>query len=327
MIELKNDRLIFHFPEVHPEARCTVEFQRTLRLPDDNREYPLPPGLGRFPLMHVDDLGERLPAAWGKRGGVFFPMYQAEAMWINFHTDYPFAIKVAAGKINAVTGEAWSNELHENPQDYLVIPDQPWLDGFCVTKGQIRQFVAMPLGAGYTAEEQLTGKAEHGGIQIIAYPMKREAYKKFIANRPLFMRYDEMVVCESAAPMDTGLAPGGLMRQEIYEDDYGLDAWEREVFSRCYVHIANSQVYQKLTGHPPPTEAPTAKAYTQARLPWFEYYAENATALPGNQTLAGLDSVAAKGVKKGETPLPENGPVEPVHVKKLGATVVREGEF
>jgi len=75
MIELKNDRLIFHFPEVHPEARCTVEFQRTLRLPDDNREYPLPPGLGSFPLMHVDDLGDRLPAAWDKRGGVFFPMY------------------------------------------------------------------------------------------------------------------------------------------------------------------------------------------------------------------------------------------------------------
>ncbi len=222
----------------------------------------------------------------------------------------------------------WNGRLlHENPQDYLVIPDQPWLDGFCVTKGQIRQFVAMPLGAGYTAEEQLTGKAEHGGIQIIAYPMKREAYKKFIANRPLFMRYDEMVVCESAAPMDIGLAPGGLMRQEIYEDDYGLDAWETAAFSRCYVHIVNSQVYQELTGHPPPTEAPTAKAYTQAGLPWFEYYAENATALPGSQTLAGLDSVAAKGVKKGDTLLPENDPVEPVHVKKLGAAVVREGEF
>jgi len=248
-------------------------------------------------------------------------------MWINFHTDYPFAIKVAAGKTNAVTGDAWSNELQGDPQDYLVIPDQPWLDGFCVAKGQIRQFVAMPLGAGYTAEEQLTGKAEHGGIQIIAYPMKRAAYEKFIAYHPPFMRCDEMVVCESAAPMDMGLAPGGLMRQEIYEDHYGLDAWETAAFSRCYVHIANSQVYRDLTGHPPPTEAPTAKAYTQAGLPWFEYYAENATALPGNQTLAGLDSVAAKGVKKGETPLPENDPVEPVHVKKLGATVVREGEF
>ncbi len=28
----------------------------------------------------------------------------------------------------------------------------------------IRQFVAMPLGEGYTAEEQLTGEAQHGGL-------------------------------------------------------------------------------------------------------------------------------------------------------------------
>ena len=58
------------------------------------------------------------------------------------------------------------------------MPEQPWLDGYCVEKGVIRQFVAMPLGAGYTVEEQLTGAAEHGGLQIIAFPMKRERYEQ-----------------------------------------------------------------------------------------------------------------------------------------------------
>ncbi len=108
MIELVKNQLVFSFPEIHRDARCTIDFQRTLRLPDDNKEYPLLPGLGSFPLMHVDDLGERLPAAWEAHGGVFFPMYQAEAMWINFNSDYPFAIKIAAGKINAITGDSWS---------------------------------------------------------------------------------------------------------------------------------------------------------------------------------------------------------------------------
>ena len=60
----------------------------------------------------------------------------------------------------------------------MVAPRQPWLDGFCVRKGMIRQFVAMPLGAGYTAEEQITGEAEHGGVQIVVYPMKREAFER-----------------------------------------------------------------------------------------------------------------------------------------------------
>ena len=55
MIELKRDRLHFSFPEVHKQAKLTVELQRTLRIPDDDRTYPLPPGLGNFPLCHVDD--------------------------------------------------------------------------------------------------------------------------------------------------------------------------------------------------------------------------------------------------------------------------------
>ncbi len=86
MIELKNDSLVFSFPEIHQDAQCSINFQRTLRLPDDNREYSLPPGLARFPLSHVDDYGERVPGNWLTHGGVFLPMYQAEAMWLNFNS-------------------------------------------------------------------------------------------------------------------------------------------------------------------------------------------------------------------------------------------------
>ena len=84
MITLETDRLTFRFPEVHPDAACSIDFQRTLRIPDDGSDYPLPPGLGSFPLRHVDDYADRLPAAWQRRGGVLLPMHQAEAMWLSF---------------------------------------------------------------------------------------------------------------------------------------------------------------------------------------------------------------------------------------------------
>ncbi len=42
MIELNDDQLVFSFPEVHPQAKLTISFQRTLRIPDDDNEYPLP---------------------------------------------------------------------------------------------------------------------------------------------------------------------------------------------------------------------------------------------------------------------------------------------
>jgi len=324
MIELKENCLVFSFPEIHPHARCSIGFKRTLRLPDDNRRYPLPPDLGRFPLVHVDDLGEKIPPEMEKRGGVLLPMYQAEAMWIDFDANYPFAIKIAAGKVNAVTGEAWNSQLHDDPQDYLVIPKQPWLDGFCVAKGKIRQFVAMPLGDGFTAEEQLTGMAEHGGIQIIAYPMKLDVYKELDENRPRFSVKSGGPFFETRV---VGLAPGGLMWQDIYEDNQNLSAWARTEKSRCFVHLVNSEAYLSLTGKEPPPSVITAKRYTEYGLPWFKYYDENAKGLLGKVALAGLDSVAAMGIKKNITPLPENEFVKPKYVFSLGADKVREGKF
>ncbi|MCB1860294.1 MAG: hypothetical protein KDI47_01015 [Gammaproteobacteria bacterium] len=329
MIELLNNQLTFRFPEVHKKAVCSIDFQRTLRVPDDNREYPLPPGLGRFPVEHVDDFANKLPDTWRTHGGVFIPMYQSEALWINFSGDYPCAVKIAAGKINAVSGESWSNGLSDDPQDYAVIPDQPWLDGFNVSENFIRQFVAMPLGDGFTAEEQITGEAEHGGLQIIVYPMKHEVYAEMCETaagsdmRDLDLCFS---VCESVAP-DMGLAPGGLMRQEIYEDEYGIDAWDQDNGLRCFIHLANSEQYQAITGHQPPHNPPTANDYTSAGLPWFDYY-NDSKALSGSAALSKLTSVAAKMIEKGKGVLPDNNPVQPKIVKIVGkGNLVRDGGF
>ena len=323
-MELRNDQIIFRFPEVHEDAELAIEFQRTLRIPDDNRHYYLPPGLGKFPLSRVDDYPDNLPETWSEHGGVFLPMYQAEALWINFRADYPMAVKIAAGKVNAVTGEAWQEELSGEPQDYLVVPGQLWLDGFCVQKGLIRQFVAMPLGEGYTAEEQLTGEAEHGGLQIAVYPMKTSIYEERLRQR--LERIKDSEISPRGSP-DMGLAPGGLMRQEIYEDEHGIDAWDASTGSRCFAHIVNSVQLLHLTGCQPPSKPPTAQDYTNAKLPWYDYYEGDLKALQGAKELTELDSVASVKLKKGEGFLPDNDPVTPAVVKRLSRSVVREGVF
>ena len=326
MITLDDDQLVFRFPDVHPDATCRIAFQRTLRIPDDNRDHPLPPGLGHFPLRHVDDHADRVPETWREHGGVFLPMHQAEATWIWFDGAYPMAVKVAAGKIDALTGDRWTNALSGDPQDYLVVPDQPWLDGFCVRKGLIRQFVAMRLGEGYTAEEQLTGEARHGGLQIAVCPMKRSAYDALQQRRALEDASAGAVRYSEPAMGGMGFAPGGLMRQEVYEDPHGLDAWEQSARSRCFVHVLNSVQFLHVTGAEPPHRPPTAAEYSEAGLPWFEYYADDQRALEGARKLAGLDSVAAQSWKKGVRP--ENEPAFPKVVKTLtpGASV-REGRF
>ena len=184
MISLNSNSLIFQFPEIHSDAKCSINFQRTLRIPDDGKKYELPPGLGKFPIQHVDDFASVLPEEWLIRGGVIIPMHNSEALWIDFRSNgYPFAIKIGTGKINAITGEKFKRHLNSDPQDYLIIPDQPWIDGYNVDKGVIRQFVAMPLGEGYSAEEQITGSGEYGGIQISVCPMKVNRYKALQKKR------------------------------------------------------------------------------------------------------------------------------------------------
>lgn len=297
MITLENDRLVFRFPEVHSDATCSIDLQRTLRIPDDDNDYPLPPGLGSFPLRHLDDFASRLPEKWRERGGAITPMHQAEAMWLNFgahHGElgvaYPFAVKVATGKVNAVSGEEWSGHLNQNPQDYVVIPRQPWLDGYCVEKGVIRQFVAMPLGGGYSVEEQLTGAAEHGGLQIMVWPMKAEHYERLVEKeRGIECKYRRTSLACMEKSM--GLAPGGRMRQEVYDDPYGLGAWDQRHASRCFLTIANSAQWMAITGERPSTEAPTAADYTRRGLPWFDYYDGDAKAIEGAERLGKVKPV------------------------------------
>ncbi|MGH6879079.1 MAG: hypothetical protein ACREHV_17100, partial [Rhizomicrobium sp.] len=183
MLELTNNTLVFRFPEVHPDAILTVTLHRTLRIPDDGREYPLPPSLGHFPVVHVDDYKSKVSPKWVGRGGVMVPMYQSEALWFSLHPNrsmernvpYPFAIKCFTGKVSALTGKEWSKKLKAD--DYMVAPPQPWLDGYVVSDGTIKQFVAAPLGLGVTAEGQITGKEEFGGLQLEVLPMLREKFE------------------------------------------------------------------------------------------------------------------------------------------------------
>ena len=84
-ISLVGHSVLLYFPEVHPDAVLSVDFQSTLRVPDDGTTYGLPPGLGRLPVRRVADLPDRrLSQRWMASGGVVMPMWQSQACWLNF---------------------------------------------------------------------------------------------------------------------------------------------------------------------------------------------------------------------------------------------------
>ena len=80
-------------------------------------------------------------------------------MWIKFEAKRKFALKVLLGGVNGISGEAanLNKTAQPNPkQDYVVVPGQPWLDGIATAPGQVKQFVAVPYGSGYSIEQQVS---------------------------------------------------------------------------------------------------------------------------------------------------------------------------
>ena len=336
MIYIEDDRLVIKFPELHPNAGVSIDFQRTLRLPDDGKSHPLPPGFGGFPLRHIEDFDLGKSEALKKRGGVIMPMFQADALWLNFHplvedddsAEYPIAVKIGTGKVCAVSGKPWNNKLRKRPQDYLVVPEQPWLDGYNVGDGIIRQFVAAPLGDGATAEEQLSKTADVGGIQIHAFPMKRSSYDKL--NEPA--QYEDKLLnvyysMSIAPPSFMGLAAGGMMRQEITKDPHKMADWDQSLTERCFVTIANASQWMGITGEEPPAPPISASDYTAAGLPWFDYYGADTAAIKGVKSLGGLKPFQQVYAEQGQSDWASESIEDEKIVIQIGKRPVLDGTW
>ncbi|MFD7708813.1 hypothetical protein [Streptomyces sp. NPDC059786] len=299
-----------------------VRFIRTLRLPETGT-HALPPGLGQFPVRRVEDYADTVPADWRARGGVMLPVYLREAMWLSFAgSGEPAALQVGAGKVCAVSGKPWSDRLDRDPQNYVVLPRQPWLDGIKSGKGTVRQFVAVPLGLGATVEGQVTGEETFGGIQLQSFPLAAEKLAEWREEQRLaaerareqasqmsWLSYGAppapgagpAAPAAMAAPAAPGGAPqraaamglgvGGSMRQEVYQDTWPRGSWAERPAGRVFVHLVTPPEWRRITGEAPPPSPVDRAAYTRAGLPWFDYYDEGAEDVTPTDTLGGVRPV------------------------------------
>lgn len=303
---------------------ATVRFMRTLRLPETGT-HPLPPGLGGFPLREVEDYPDRAPDQWLGHGGVLLPVFQREAVWLSFSASAPVALQVGVGEVCAVSGQPWSDRLAQDPQNYVVLPRQPWLDGINSGRGTIRQFVAMPLEPAVAASAGDPAPEGGNGVQLQVFELRARVRARWqAAQRARAVRKHDVAGWGEAGgaqpgrsepwpgvplaapesgpgpgePADpgeppgpdvtaTGLGAGGRMRQEVYRDPRPLDDWEREPSGRVFVRLATASQWRRITGEPAPASPVDRAAYAAAGLPWFgSYDADAAEAAQSADTAA-----------------------------------------
>ena len=311
----------------------TVGFRRTLRIPETGL-HPLPPGLGRFPLRRVADYPDTAPAGWLSRGGVMLPIYQREAMWLSFSASEPTALQVGVGKVCAVSGLPWIDHLIGDPQNYVPLPDQPWLDGINASDGFIRQFIAVPLGSGATVEGQITGKETHGGVQLRTVGLTQQALAEWHAARTLRPECCADLCLEDGGPVpapgatgaDMGLGAGGRMRQEVYADDRPLTDYDESGARRVFVHLCSAAQWTAITGEVPPPTPVDRDEYVRAGLPWFDFYDADARDLAASQVLARVESVGEK-LGTEESPFVPVDSATVIALGGAGADVVTDGKW
>ena len=303
----------------------TVAFQRTLRIPETGL-HPLPPGLGRFPLRRVADYPDTAPAEWLSRGGVMLPIYQREAMWLSFNASEPFALQVGVGKVCAVSGLPWIEHLVKDPQNYVALPQQPWLDGINAGDGFIRQFVAVPLGSGATVDGQVTGEENHGGVQLRAVGLTEQALAAWHAAQKLRAErwVDGGPLPAPSASM--GLGAGGRMRQAVYADHRQLADYDESGARRVFVHLCPAAQWTAITGEVPPPTPVDRDAYVEAGLPWFDYYDADARDLAAAQELTKVKSVGDV-LGHHEKPFVPVDPTKVVTLKGAPDAVVADGDW
>jgi hypothetical protein len=328
-----------------------VSFNRTLRIPEDGKRYKLPGGLGRLPILRVEDVSKRVPEKWRREGGLIIPLYQSEALYLEFMGARwrPVIAKAAVGNVNAITGKPHDLSLKAGRQDYVVVPVQRWLDGIYCGDNTVKQFVAMPLGQGYTIEAQVTDEEVNGGFQLAVFEPKEGKFieppqqvwsknrgsSRFLfsqpstdsKDQPLYSqgRCDDTIRSQAAAEpayshteiLEMGIAAGGSIEQQIFEDDYGINTWNERAYIALNIHIVNSAVYKEITGKRAPTRPITAAEYTKYGIPWFSHYDETRRSAHGGGLLKRIRSIQQIGHARGIKPVQES------FSKELGTNAIK----
>ncbi|MEJ7784665.1 MAG: hypothetical protein WKF96_07665 [Solirubrobacteraceae bacterium] len=268
-----------------------VRLQRTLRVPDDGGDHPLPPSLGAMAVTHVDTLSPGAREVLGVGDARYVvALRDGEALWLDFDARHwhPSALKVGLGTVCAVTGETYEPaRLGVCGQDYLVVPDQPWLDGVATGEGFVRQFVATALGTGATVEEQLSDDAHRGGLRFATFAATPGRFPEAPPPEP---ECDGDVMCCMAPAL--GLAAGGRIRQEIYDDHHGPGTWEQKPVESVEVALVEATAFAAVTSLPVPSEPIDAATYTAHGFPWFELHDPRRQALDVAAKLEAIRSLA-----------------------------------
>jgi hypothetical protein len=198
MTEIKDNNLVFAFPEVNRSAELRVHFRRV-----DTSPEPVP--IVNEPVDDAFLLAAQGPLVMHLRPKVAFEEWHGSGTQ---KVRYPFAVLLTVDGINALTGER-SGSLIPSPQNYFVSPPQGGIDGYFVG-GRV-----LPFRGGEAS------RLDRTRLEIMVFPVKSQTWAHWIHQKGLSG-------WSHAAITGLTLVHGGERECEpIYEDICCIGDWDQ----------------------------------------------------------------------------------------------------
>lgn len=129
-----------------------VSIRHTTKVDINDKVHRLPPDHGPFKEYKVADY--ICPPEWSN-DGYFIPVEEGQPLWIDFRGNGVCACILSVQRFNPISNEPANLQdgLKKDPrQNYLVLPNQPWVDGY-TKDGKVYQFVVTKAGEGLAVNE------------------------------------------------------------------------------------------------------------------------------------------------------------------------------
>ena len=105
-----------------------------------------------------------------------------DAFWLGFEADEDlyFGVTIDFNGRNALNGrQGWSDALESEPQNFLLIPDQPWFDSIAGSNGTFEQLLPQ-----VDPEVRPMSFASSGEIHLVIYPIEADALQTPLEQQP-----------------------------------------------------------------------------------------------------------------------------------------------
>ena len=229
-------------------GEISLSFQRAGFLTLEGSRHSL--NFGALSARLVRDYAGSFSESWSTREAVFIPLLADERIWLGFSTrQRSYAIQIAVGEVNAVSGQSWIPGLTASPQNYLVSPPQLHWDG--IRRGQdLLPFDSQSLNS---------DERPAGAWVLLVYAPLGDALGPAQVSE---FDHDPGKLYDTFRQSDRNHAENHPL-----QDPFGVDTWSREPLCTVFIVPVTAPRYEEITGVKVPPTRKACEVYTGYRLP------------------------------------------------------------